>query len=230
MDFLDRHIFLNKKMQSYIDKRNKYLEKVKEKEFKDCQSDIKKLTKACKQLYNERNKQKKTSLEKYKKNGKDLFRVKIKKGKWENGKKEEDFYDKASLSVFIKSKYKTLKRLNTGERNACMMVLLMNQGVFGPLIIDQPEQYLDGSSLTGMLIPKMRELKTQQQIICVTRDEHILLSGDAEQVIATQSENEIKVVTGDINNKDIQEQIIEIFEGGKLSLIKKNRKLGNIIE
>ena len=76
----------------------------------------------------------------------------------------------------------------------------------------------------------MRKLKTQQQIICVTRNEHVLISGDAEQVIATQSEKKLEVITGDINNKEIQEHILEIFEGDRYALLEKIRKLGRILK
>jgi len=226
MDFLDRHVFMNEKIQSYLDKRNQYLERVNSKNFRDCASDMEQLTKACQRLFDERKKHVKTALDRY---GKKLFKVKITKGKYK-GIKKQDFFDKATLSVLVDSRYKSLTRLSTGERNAAMMVLLMNQGAFGPLIIDEPEQYLDVRSITGMLIPRMRKLKTQQQIICVTRDEHILISGDAEQVIATQSEENIEVVTGDINNKDIQKQTLEIFEGDRYALLEKSRRLGRLLE
>jgi ABC-type enterochelin transport system ATPase subunit len=226
MDFLDRHVFIGKKIQSYLDDRNKYLKKVKSRNFEDCVSDMEQLAKACKQLFDERKKHIKPALEKY---GKNLFKVKITKGKWK-GTKEQDFFDKATMSVRVNSKYRSLTRLSTGERNAAMMVLLMNQGAFGPLIIDEPEQYLDVKSITGMLIPRMRRLKTKQQIICVTRDEHILVSGDAEQVIATQSEEKLEVITGDINKKEIQKHVLEIFEGDRYALLEKSRKLGRILE
>jgi len=226
MDFLDRHVFVNKKIQSYMDDRNKYLKKVRSRNFKDCASDMKQLAKACRQLFDERKKHIKPALEKY---GKNLFKVKITKGKWK-GTKEQDFFDKATMSVLVNYKYKSLTRLSTGEKNAAMMVLLMNQGAFGPLIIDKPEHYLDVKSITGILIPRMRKLKTQQQIICVTRDEHILVSGDAEQVIATQSEEKLEVITGDINNREIQKHILEIFEGDRFALLEKSRKLGRILE
>ena len=110
------------------------------------------------------------------------------------------------------------------------MILLMNQGAFGPLIIDEPEQYLDVKSITRMLAPRLRELKTQQQIICVTRNEYILFSGDADQVIVTQSEEELNVVTGDINDGIIQELLLEIFEGDKYAFKDKVRKLEGILE
>lgn len=226
MDFLDRHVFTNKEIQSYIDDRNKYLEEVRSKNFENCASDMNQLVKVCRQLFDERKKHIKPALEKY---GKNLFRVKITKGQCQ-GTNEQDFFDKATMSVLVKSKYKPLTKLSTGEKNATMMVLLMNQGAFGPLIIDEPEQYLDVRSITGILIPRMSKLKTQQQIICVTRDEHMLFSGDAEQVIATQSEKKLAVITGDINNKKIQKQILEIFEGDKFALLEKSRKLGRILE
>jgi PHP family Zn ribbon phosphoesterase/ABC-type enterochelin transport system ATPase subunit len=226
MDFLDRHVFANKEIQSYVNNRNKYLEKVRNRNFKNCASDMEQLAKACQQLFDERKKRTKPALEKY---GKNLFKVRITKGKW-RGRRERDFFDKATISLLIDSKYRSWTGLSTGEKNAAMMVLLMNQGAFGPLIIDEPEQYLDVKSVTGMLIPRMRKLKTRQQIICVTRDEHILVSGDAEQVIATQSEKKLEVTTGDINNREIQKHILEIFEGDRLALLAKSRKLGRILE
>lgn len=226
MDFLDRHVFMNEQIRPYLDKRNQYLQRVKDKNFANCASDMQQLVKACQQLFDERKKHIKPALEEY---GEKLFKVEVTKGKWA-GTKESDFFDKATLSVLINSKYKPLKRLSTGERNAVIMVLLMNQGAFGPLIIDEPEQHLDVASMTGMLIPRMAQLKTRQQIICVTRDEHILFSGDAEQVIVTQSEKKLEAITGDINNKKIQKQILEIFEGDRLALMEKNRKLERILE
>ncbi len=230
MDFLDRRVFANEKLKSYMDERNKYLDEVKSANFENCASDMKRLIKACEQLFNERKKQIEPALEKYvDKHGKKQFKVKVTKGKW-MGKRKQNFFDKATLSVLVESQYKPFDELSTGEKNAAMMILLMNQGAFGPLIIDEPEQYLDVSSITGMLIPRMRKLKTQQQIICVTRNEHFLISGDAEQVIATQLEEQLEVITGDINNNKIQEYILEIFEGDRFTLLGKIRKLGRILE
>jgi hypothetical protein len=226
MDFLDRHVFVNDKMKSYMSDRNKYFEKVQSANFTNCASDMKRLVKACDKLFDERKKQIEPALKRY---GKDLFKVKVTKGK-RTGTNEHDYFDEAEMSVLVKSKNKSIKKLSTGERNGVMMVLLMNQGAFGPLIIDEPEQCLDILSITGMLVPRMRLLKTQQQIICVTRDEHILISGDAEQVIVTLSEKKLKVTTGDINSKEIQEHVLEVFEGAEGALSEKVRKLGQIME
>lgn len=226
MDFLDRHVFMDEQIKPLLEKRNEYLDKVKDKNFADCDADMQELVKACEQLFNEREKRIEPALRKYETS---LFKVKVTQGKW-TGTEEQDFFDEATLAVLVESQYKLFSKLSTGEKNAAMMLLLMNQGAFGPLIIDEPERYLDVSSITGMLIPRMRQLKAQQQIICVTRDEHFLVSGDAEQVIATQSEQKLEVITGDLNTKDIQKQILGIFEGDEYALLGKIRKLGRILE
>ena len=49
-------------------------------------------------------------------------------------------------------------------------------------------------------------------------------------MIATQSKKKLEVITGDINNKEIQEHILEIFEGDRFALLEKIRKLGRILE
>lgn len=163
-------------------------------------------------------------------NGEALFMVEVAPAK-RTGAKRQDYIDRARLYLRQGGKYRAIDRLSVGMRNAAIMVLLMNEGVFGPLIVDEPERYLDVSALTGLLVPQMRQLKTVQQIICATSDEHVLLSGDAEQVIVMQSEERIKVRTGDTNEPYIQKRILEIFEGdaGGLELRKKNRKLEAIL-
>ena len=71
---------MNKEIQSLLDDRNKCWEKVRSKDFENCASDMNQLVKACGRLFDERKKHIKPALEKY---GKNLFRVKITKGKWQ---------------------------------------------------------------------------------------------------------------------------------------------------
>jgi len=49
-------------------------------------------------------------------------------------------------------------------------------------------------------------------------------------VIVTQSEEKLEVITGDINKKEIQKHVLEIFEGDRYALLEKSRKLGRILE
>jgi len=244
IEFLDwRVLGQDRGLRRALEKRDKCLKKVEAKGFADCAADLERLKKACAALFEKRKKLKGVRVEvgekgkvtmfldQYGSKGrKPLFSVALEKGKW-TGTKRDDYFDRASLHVLEDGKYRPLARLSTAMRNAATMALLMNQGAFGPLIVDHPEQHLDAAAVTGVLVPRMRELKTRQQIICATGDEHILLSGDAEQVIATQSEERLEVVAGDASERRIQEQILEIFEGDRSGreLLRKNRKLAAIL-
>ncbi|MHC4622693.1 MAG: PHP domain-containing protein [Planctomycetota bacterium] len=249
MEFIDWDIFRHYGgMKKCLERRDKYLEKMQANGFPKTSADLRKLQEACNTLFKKRKAIKDLPVKQIKSQGrvtgveillpyygqaggKPSFMVKVRKGKYKASNRR-DYIDKAELYVLHGGRYRSFNRLSTGLKNAVMMVFLMNQGAFGPLIIDGPEQYLDVDGITQTLVPRMRLLKTVQQIICVTRDEHILLSGDAENVIVTQSEEDIEVVTGDINDRSIQQQILEVFEGDPegRSLRDKNRKLGAILD
>ncbi len=249
MEFIDWDVLSGERgMKKCLEEWDKCLKEAEKKGFVKNSSELKELQKACQALFDKRKSIKKLSekelksggqatgvqirLPQYGKKGDEpLFKVKVKRAKY-TGSRRQDYVDQASLYILDGKDYKSFERLSTGHKNATIMAFLMNQELFGPLIIDEPEQYLDVSAITGTLVPRMRLLKTEQQIICVTKDEHILLSGDAENVIVAKSEKGIDVTAGDINTHEIQKLILEIFEGdseGK-SLQDKNRKLAAILE
>jgi len=249
MEFIDWGILRRYKgMEKCLERHDKYLKKMEEKGFAKNSADMGRLEKACQGLFEKRKNIKELSVKEVKskgqvtgvkillpqygqKDGKPLFMVRVKKAKY-TGNTKQNYIDQASLYVLDGKKYKSFDGLSTGKKNAAIMAFLMNQESFGPLIIDEPEQYLDVSSITRTLVPRIRSLKTEQQIICVTKDEHILLSGDAENVVITQSEKGIKVINGDINDRKIQQQVLEIFEGDRKgkSLQDKYRRLSAILE
>lgn len=52
-----------------------------------------------------------------------------------------------------------------------------------PLLIDQPEDDLDSRSIYDSIVPKIRELKKQRQIIMVSHDANMVVGSDSEEVI-----------------------------------------------
>lgn len=248
MEFVDWRVFgPHSTFKTALQKRDKLLHAAQAVDFAAVAAATKKLRKACNALFNRRLRLPGTTVKKImsgtklrkvqiqldqygKDNDKALFMVEVTPAK-RTGTEQQEYIDQARLYLRESGKYQAVDRLSAGTRNAAIMVLLMNQGTFGPLIVDQPEQYLDVSAITGLLVPRMRQLKAAQQIICATGDEHVLLSGDAEQVIVMRSEEQIEVLTGDTNDRNIQEHILEIFEGDAdgWELRKKNRKLAAIL-
>jgi hypothetical protein len=247
MGFLDRYVFEKTRGIARLrQQRAKHLARAVNKQFERCAADLTKLRKACHDLYEARQKVPGVDARRHKSNGKvkyvelslpqlgqmqgePLFKVRITPGSCA-GSRKQAYEDRAELRVRREPKrYKAWSSLPAGTRNAAGMALLMNQENFGPLIIDEPERHADVRALLQWVVPRMRALKTQQQIICVTNDEHVLLDGDAEQVIVMQSEDQAEVKVGDTNDKHIQEAILEIFEGGREGLRSKLRRLAAVI-
>lgn len=246
-DFLDKYIFSrDRKVKALLEKRQRIWQTALGTDFTDTQAELTDLRRTCEMLYEARRKVQGCVARKLKsgrrstgveltlpqlgdKDNECLFKVRFRPGKYD-GRQEQNYRDRAELHMRVAAKsYKRLANLPAGMRHAAYMILLMNQGTFGPLILDQPEQYLDTPAITKALVPRIRELKTRQQIICVTGDEHLLLNGDAEQVIVTLSEKQLEVATGDTNDSHIQQSILEIFEGDRDALRDKRRKLAAVL-
>jgi len=232
MDFVDRRVFSSSpSLGEAVETRDRLLATCQSKGFAGCAAELRRLRQACDALYKERAKlpdvraERKTTsdgklkhielfLERYAAPaGKPLLMLRVKKGTY-NGTRPQAYKDGATLCVLHEGKYKSIQSAPTGIANAAMMCLLMDQRAFGPLVIDEPEQWLDTPGITEILVPQLRRLKERQQVLCVTRDEHVLLSGDAENVIVTEPGRRIGIAdSGDMNSGGIQERVLEVFEG-----------------
>ncbi|EMF0384759.1 hypothetical protein JMQ90_001649, partial [Enterococcus hirae] len=74
------------------------------------------------------------------------------------------------------------------------------------------------------IITKVKERKPEVQFIFATHNANIPVLCDSEQVIAVfYDENQINVETGSIDNKDIQNKVIDIMEGGKETFNKRTQ-------
>lgn len=95
-----------------------------------------------------------------------------------------------------------------------------------PLLLDQPEDDLDNSYIYTDLVPEFRKSKQHRQLIISTHNPNIPVSGDAENIIVLKynGQNSYMKQNGSIDNIDISNSILEILEGGKDALEKRNMK------
>ena len=146
------------------------------------------------------------------------------KQQFKDGKQLVDFYIELFGLKYLKVEYdilfdnKNVKQLSPGERGALLIIfyLLIDKGDI-PLIIDQPEDNLDNESVFEYLVPYIKQAKQRRQIIIVTHNPNIAVVADAEQVIYTELDkangNQIKYITGAIEDKEINKQIVKVLEG-----------------
>ena len=115
-----------------------------------------------------------------------------------------------------------------------------------PVLIDQPEDSLDNRAIYNELTKYIKKTKKNRQIIIVTHNPNIVVSGDAENIIVAnqQSDNspnqngkKFDYVNGALENRNndstsefilqkynIREHVCDILEGGEDAFIKRENK------
>ena len=124
---------------------------------------------------------------------------------------------------------KKLQQLSPGERGALLLIfyLLLDKDN-KPLIIDQPEDNLDNHSVANILVPFIRKAKANRQIILVTHNPNLAVVSDAEQVIYVNIDKEndytFEYQSGSIENRVINERIVQVLEGAMPAFNKRKQK------
>ena len=99
-----------------------------------------------------------------------------------------------------------------------MVVLMVSlaEGDF-PLLVDQPEDALHAPSIEEGIVSTLRSGRGTRQCIFATRNANILVSADAEQIVALKADakNGQVVGTGSLDRFDHRQLIIYHVEGGE---------------
>jgi PHP family Zn ribbon phosphoesterase len=165
--------------------------------------------------------------------GEPLLELKTKKGAYQSAetlldavKNGKPIDDVLTLYLVCGDKKKKFESLAPGEKNAVAMIVLMSQDSFGPLVIDEPESFLDTEAISGHLVPRLRDIKANQQLIVATSDPDIVVLGDCENVIVAEPGKQLKIVeNGDIYKESIRSYVLDTLEGGAEAVIRRGTKL-----
>ena len=97
-----------------------------------------------------------------------------------------------------------------------------------PLLIDQPEDNIDNSTIYKMLTNWFNELKIKRQVIVATHDPNIVVNSDAENIIVcNQIKNaEFKYTYGALEYGDNISNVANILDGGSKALERRLIKYG----
>ena len=144
-----------------------------------------------------------------------------------------------------------IDEMSPGKKALVLLKLLISLAESkSPILIDQPEDDLDNKSISDDLITFIKKKKIERQIIVVTHNANVVVSGDAEQVIVanqqgnTTSNNKFRfeyrtgsieddlpvyddsgtIIHGILNAQGIQQHICDILEGGEKAFAKRKNK------
>lgn len=112
---------------------------------------------------------------------------------------------------------RSLDDLSKGQRATALLLLLLGAST-APLIIDQPEDDLDNRFVYDGIVQRLRELKGTRQVIASTHNANVPVLGDAELVVALESDGQhgqpMANGVGSLDDAPIRELIENLLEGG----------------
>jgi energy-coupling factor transporter ATP-binding protein EcfA2 len=133
-------------------------------------------------------------------------------------------FDIRNIQVQTKLGEKLLQNTSFGERCGIVMAIVLVAGT-NPIILDQPEDNLDGKYVSKVLVPLIRNQKLRRQIILVTRDANIAIGGDSELIlILDKEERGTALLPATIENKIARPKYIWILDGGERAFQKREEK------
>lgn len=118
--------------------------------------------------------------------------------------------------------YKAIEALAHGQKCMVVLMIALAEGGF-PLIVDQPEDALHAPGIEEGIVSTLRARRGIRQCIFATRNANILVSADAEQIIAMRADahhGEIAGV-GSLDKFDHRRLVMYHVEGGEEALRRK---------
>jgi len=121
----------------------------------------------------------------------------------------------ASYRSIASETFRSISNASAGQKTSSILTFILSHGTT-PLILDQPEDDLDNHLVYGLIVDRLRESKEKRQIIVVTHNANIPVNGDAEYILAMDSESKLLSVLheGTIEERDIKREICDVMEGG----------------
>ncbi|WP_324261633.1 AAA family ATPase [Altererythrobacter sp. H2] len=119
-------------------------------------------------------------------------------------------------------------QLSLGQQQSVLLALMLSSENPNPLLIDQPEDNLDGQFIYSQLVPVIRLAKERRQIIIVTHNPNIAVLGDAEQIVVLGANSEQAVITsrGSIDHEQTRDITCSILEGAKAAFTRRGKIYG----
>ena len=129
-----------------------------------------------------------------------------------------------------KPEYRLLQDLSTGQKCTAILELFLLDRE-SPLILDQPEDHLDNSFIADDIVPKIRKIKGDCQIILSTHNANIPVFGDAELIAVLEPDGSRHALIkednlGAIDKQSVKNEVARILDGGREAFNMRREKYG----
>ncbi|MGB3346645.1 MAG: AAA family ATPase [Candidatus Humimicrobiia bacterium] len=121
--------------------------------------------------------------------------------------------------------YNPLSELSVGQKCTALLIIALSEGV-RPIIIDQPEDSLDNSSIYKDVVTKLRTGKEKRQFILTTNNSSVGVASDSDNFIilkSTATQGYIECF-GALDKDEVRSKVINHLEGGPKPYKLKSKK------
>jgi ABC-type Mn2+/Zn2+ transport system ATPase subunit len=119
-------------------------------------------------------------------------------------------------------------KLSLGQQQSVLLALMLSADSDRPLLIDQPEDNLDGEFIYTTLVPVLRRAKERRQVIIVTHNANVAVLGDAEQLVVMKAMNDrgAIVARGSIDHPQTRDAACGVLEGAQEAFLRRAKMYG----
>ncbi|WP_084401492.1 AAA family ATPase [Lentzea albidocapillata] len=137
--------------------------------------------------------------------------------------------DTVDFELLVGGEYRSTEQLSTGQRCSVVLPILLADSD-RTLLLDQPEDHLDNAYLVANTVERLRSRSKIAQTIVVTHNANIPVLGDAEMVIALESDGRRGYVkeSGPLAESEVIEAITNLMEGGRDAFSKRAAFYGRL--
>jgi hypothetical protein len=121
--------------------------------------------------------------------------------------------------------YRDLADLAHGQKCTVVLMIALAEGDF-PLLVDQPEDALHAPWIEQYIVSSLRSRRGSRQCIFATRSANVLVSADAEQIIALSADASHGAVdrTGALDGFGTRDLVLYHVEGGETAFARRQAK------
>ena len=136
------------------------------------------------------------------------------------------WFPRDDLQITFGSDHQRIEQGSPGQKTAALLAFILSYGD-EPLLLDQPEDDLDNELIYNLVVERLRETKSERQVIVVTHNANIVVNGDAEMVLPLKVEcGETRVQqAASIQEKNIRQAICDILEGGQQAFEQRYKRI-----
>lgn len=119
-------------------------------------------------------------------------------------------------------------KLSAGQQRSVLLSLLLCAERNDPLVLDQPEDHLDGQYIATAVVRHLEAAKERRQVLIATHSANLVVLGDSELVIpmdGTDGHGRPYAV-GAVDRPETRDEVCALLEGGAQAYKKRGQRYG----